>query len=317
MGALIGGLLYGWGRRFYASHPGFVLHPQWQLQFSWSMFFEAFSKLQSHLGGVTPIFLSSFAFLVVSAVLLVWVSARTKKWAVGAAGGIVLAGVILSLGFNKMRDGTDSFEFAFSRVYLAIPLLIAFLTVLFSERARVPRRVSGAALAILFAFAVGRQVGFANEVERVLSVPSPVVNVSRTRDILDRCERLRELSRAKGIDRVIEATSKVLAYAGGALGIQARRRFFPPMIAGPRSFLDEQNDARRIFIVDNAIPSLCLRAQEKGFGCQPAAGDPGVVIIRTPPESAGISTVELWRELRMEELGLFSSRDSTAAWRPI
>ncbi len=116
------GLCY-WGRLFYVRHPEHVVHREWSLDFDPGRI--TVQALDRSLGQVTPVLWGKGAMvlvvMVISAVWL-WRSRQLRAAAVLLAGAVLM---VVSIGVNKVHDGIPSVFYAWTRMYVAVPLLLA------------------------------------------------------------------------------------------------------------------------------------------------------------------------------------------------
>lgn len=136
IGLLLGGVLHFWINYFYVIHPNYNLH-QYQLDYSFDLLINSLSNLDDFYNYVSPIFwhqgfIWTLIFLVTGVVFL-----KNKKWQYGLVLITIPILLILSLGISKVHDGTNSIFFSSSRMYLSLPILVAF-SLSFFKNLRVP-----------------------------------------------------------------------------------------------------------------------------------------------------------------------------------
>jgi hypothetical protein len=294
-GACLGGAAAWLALHFYATHPSFVLHPQWPLAFSWGDLADGVRHLDRHLGDVTPIGLTSSGFLVLGTFLLVWLSFRTRRWQPGLAGIVAVAGILISLGIPKTHDGSASITFAYARMYIAVPLLLPFLAIAFADVApSIQTRAADLALAVALMCLVGwREATLGPEIDRMMGVPSPVVGVVPTEDVLKACDALRELARTQGAELVVYRESRVNAYACGASWYGSLETLYPPYDRRTRRLFEERDRVRQSILVADADPQLCARMISQGLTCEWVDPKLRAAIVRSP----GISAITLASQL--------------------
>ena len=300
LGAAAGAAVYAPARWFYTLHPEYALHVLPPLGFEWRRLVDGVWSLDRHLGDVTPILLSSYGFLLLGMAALAGYWVRTRKWQLPIIGIIAILGIILSLGIPKVHDGSASFAFAYGRVFLAIPLLVAFLAVVAADdlpqlRAPLPRFALPLVVAGLLALGLWRQLFLDSEMERLVLVRNPVVSIVPTERVLDDCRKLREVADANGAELVIDNRSRVNAYGCGSLWYGALTILHPAYDRRTRLMLAERDGLRRVILVVARDPQFCARALARGFSCERIDNMPGVAVIRSP----GISPISFAKAVGM------------------
>jgi hypothetical protein len=119
--------------RFYKLRPGFIMHhlPENALQFRWSNFTTAMSRLDLHFCGLCPLWWKNGSVLLLLLLIPAIIFMRRKQWIYFWTNILVVALVIVSLGFNKVQDAGPSVFFAYSRMYLMLPFVLGFFISLF------------------------------------------------------------------------------------------------------------------------------------------------------------------------------------------
>jgi hypothetical protein len=128
LGAIPAAIAWKMAKLFYATHPDRVQHTidDWMLAFHPEGITEALGQLDKHFLGLTPVNWANdvqlmFLLIALAAMLLIrrsWMPAATLLLAVGI--------VLWSFGFAKVHDGTTHPFFPLSRMFLALPLVIAW-----------------------------------------------------------------------------------------------------------------------------------------------------------------------------------------------
>ena len=114
--------------RFYSASPDRLAHTvfDWRMDFHPELIPEAMGRLDAHFAWLCPIWWPHGQAAIWLLIALVPVLAAKQNWA-GALGiGAALICMLIALCFPKAHDGTSSVLFPLSRIFLAVPLLIAW-----------------------------------------------------------------------------------------------------------------------------------------------------------------------------------------------
>lgn len=143
---------------FYSSCPNLYTIFDWRMEFHPNLIPEALISLDKFLAWLCPIFWHIGSLALLAHVVLVVLLILKRNWPMVAAGLAALLLILFSFAFAKVHNGTDSIFFPLSRMFLGMPLLLAWLAApLFTERSQ--RKVVGAAfICICFLCAVLRAV---------------------------------------------------------------------------------------------------------------------------------------------------------------
>lgn len=119
---------------FYILHPNYNLH-RFELDFSFEKIVSSFTYLGKYFNDVSPtlLFFKSgniilFVFLIIAALLF-----REKSYKKALIVALMPLLILATLGINKIHDGSDSVFYSFSRMYLAIPLMLALSLSFFEQ----------------------------------------------------------------------------------------------------------------------------------------------------------------------------------------
>jgi len=118
-----------WAFLFYAKGPERIVHriDDWRLNFAPSdLLPEAIGQLDLHFAWMCPfVWDHGEAILLILSIPIIVLAAQRRKWS-GIALTSVYPLIVLSLCYPKTQDGFDSPFYAFSRVFLAMPILLAW-----------------------------------------------------------------------------------------------------------------------------------------------------------------------------------------------
>jgi hypothetical protein len=125
LGALPAALIHGGAALFYIRHPNYNLH-RFGLEYSFSDLWAAMRHLDDFFNFNAPV-TSSSGFLVLIYFLLIafyYFKKGARKEALVTA--FIPFLILFTFGFNKVNEGTSSLFFHYSRMFLAVPVLLAF-----------------------------------------------------------------------------------------------------------------------------------------------------------------------------------------------
>ena len=126
LGAIFPLVLFYFSKQFYLNNPEYEVHSMWDLTYSFQRIGETFYKFDRAFKYLTPFFW--FAnWWIVPVIFILGLGLIKRNWRMGTS--ILLAGafIIFSLGVNKVEEGIDSVFFSASRMFLALPLLLALV----------------------------------------------------------------------------------------------------------------------------------------------------------------------------------------------
>jgi len=186
---------------YYVSHPEHNFYGAPAIDFSFDKFISAYSNLDKHLNFITPLFWKS-GWLILPIIFLIsfliYIS-KNKKQGVALAFSLIL--IMMSFGANKIYDGTNSVFFSYSRMFLAIPLLIAY----FVPFIQIKRN----SFSILFflvsiCFFIFKQSNLEASIKKNLGPDKEnVIMVTDIRNVKSECQRIGELSKKYHIDLIV------------------------------------------------------------------------------------------------------------------
>ena len=112
---------------FYADRPWRLVHrfDDWRMDFAWQALIpEGLGQLDRHFAWLAPMPIPTAAPYLLVTVMIILLVQRSPRTALAIAGGTAFC--IVSLAFPKVHDGTDNVFFPYSRMFLAVPLLLAW-----------------------------------------------------------------------------------------------------------------------------------------------------------------------------------------------
>lgn len=120
----------GWiaSRSFYSDRAGNVINTlfDWRLEFKPELISEALGQLDLHMAWTCPIFGKASSLVLLILTLTAIVLIKKRDTASGSAILVTLTVILISFGFAKVHDGTGSIFFPLSRMFLGIPILLAW-----------------------------------------------------------------------------------------------------------------------------------------------------------------------------------------------
>lgn len=121
-------LAYHYSQAYCKAHPERMMHVvnDWRMVFHPELVPESFGMLNARFAWLFPVLpeQGGLAFLSLGLLAAWHIRLKNRAMAVGIAGSIAL--IVLSFAFAKTHDGTWSFLYPNSRMYLALPLLLCW-----------------------------------------------------------------------------------------------------------------------------------------------------------------------------------------------
>ena len=152
-------LLHLLALRFYASESDRIVHrmDDWRMGFHpGELIPEGLAQLDRHFAWTSPLLWPTASIALAMLALAVVILAKQKqvRLALSVASAFVI--IIVALGFPKIHDGSDHVLFAYSRMFLAMPLLVGWSFILPTWSAREVRAVAIALVVLAPAFMLGK-----------------------------------------------------------------------------------------------------------------------------------------------------------------
>lgn len=196
---VIGGCFYLLRKSFYDTNPNYILH-QYDLTLSTSYFLNGIKNLDRLFNYITPIFWKQ-GFLVLLIPIAFALYYYKQKMRAEVLTSIFLLLVTLSTLFiSKIYHGTSSVFFSYSRMFLAIPILIIIMTSFI--------RIKNTKYIFLFimmslSILTYKVYGTKKEVEKCINNSNHGVCVSNTKHISYECKELYDISKSHNINLII------------------------------------------------------------------------------------------------------------------
>ncbi len=110
-------------KQFYVSHPEYIVHSMWTLDYSFDRMVDGFSHLDKFFRYLTPVFWSG-NWVVVVAIMILGIIVLKKNWKKGLSILLCSLFIFILLGVNKINDEIGVIFLSSTRMFLAIPLLL-------------------------------------------------------------------------------------------------------------------------------------------------------------------------------------------------
>lgn len=167
-----------------------VIHPSWSISWEWSAFKHSIQNFNDLFKGVLPLFYEIGALWPLYLVLVYFIAKKKKNRSIEFTAIATLLFLFISLGINKVSDGTSSIYFPYSRMFIGFPfvVLMLFIYLFKSQAAKKSTIYSLIALGIL-GFTL-KQLYFSERIDRALHTSSGVVQVRYVPDLRAQCLQL-------------------------------------------------------------------------------------------------------------------------------
>lgn len=200
-GILPGAVLLWIMNRFYVLHPYYDLH-KLNLGYHSETFIKSLSKLPEFFGYNTPVMNHNGVAIFIILVLIALYFAMKRSYIKAAAVAFILPMLILTFGLGKLHEATDSLYFHYSRMFLAVPFLIAFCLMLF-EPVYEPPFFYTWCIAANYYFNM-RINGLAGDVEKIATKNAVEIVISTPVEyILKGCRDLNKIAKENNVELVV------------------------------------------------------------------------------------------------------------------
>jgi len=256
-------------RAFYSSHPAYRLHVSGQDSSSLSLLADGLQHLdqfwtpnapESPFGPLGP------ALIVAIAAAALW--KRSRLDAMALASGVAVA--LLSLGTEKVHNGTDGVFFDRARMFLSLPALAAF-SAAWAARSGVwgdPKVFGWVALSAVAA--LGKLTALPAEIDRS-ALRSDPVSPMRVAEVMERCDEIARLAEGAGARSVLFESNaqRTLNYGCGARLDGRLTTLHPPYERRTWLLLEKVRAPTGRILVLGAPSSFCPRLQGLCATCGP------------------------------------------------
>jgi len=197
-GLLVGLIIHLLIAKFYINNPYYILHHNY-IKFSFDYFAESISHLDKFFNYLVPFFWNHGWII-----LLIFISAsfllfKKKKYNESIVVLSIPFMVLMTLFISKVNDGTNSIFFSFARMYLAIPVLLAFTISLFNLK---ERKWIYAFVPIAIIFFIFKVLAMEQSIDKNLN-KNHVISVIETKKLYKECEEISDISLNNNIELII------------------------------------------------------------------------------------------------------------------
>jgi len=154
-------LLHLLALRFYASEPQRIVHrmDDWRMDFHpGELIPEGLAQLDLHFAWTSPLIWPASSIVLAMLALAIAILAVQRQGRMALSVASAFAIVAVALGFPKTHDGVDHVLFAYSRMFLAMPLLVGWAFTLPTWSERTLRAVPIALLLLAPAYLIGKAI---------------------------------------------------------------------------------------------------------------------------------------------------------------
>lgn len=203
IGGISGLAIHFFANYFYVTHPYNNTH-EFPLAFSFADLFASLPHLSWFFNDVTPLFWKAGILSLALFIILAFLFYRKKEYKKAAIVAFIPVLILLSLGVNKIHDGAASVYFSYSRMYLALPVLLAFSISLFSSA------TSSGYFYLCLVFPVsffGYQVSILDNKIAATADPNVfnMVTVAETDKIIAECNALQTVCKEHQVELIVVA----------------------------------------------------------------------------------------------------------------
>jgi hypothetical protein len=233
-GAVIGILPYLYIQHFYEQHPNYIVHGQWELEFSIEYLKQGLLNLNRSFAFVVPGYWYQSVMLFSILLVMVVVLLKQKEWIKMVAFCILIFFVGITLGINKIYDGDETIFYHYSRMFLALPLVLAlFIAFIKIGKEKLVTAIVVIAACSFFSF---KTITLEDSVsEGVRSSPNDMITTIQVGELLRTCDVINAVCKQHEVNLVMIVelwSDNFIDY-----GCQACDETFPPT-------LDPKNDRR-------------------------------------------------------------------------
>lgn len=193
---ILPGLLLFFG--FYYFHSNFVMH-SYQITFSANYLVNSLKHLDDYFRMLTPFLWKqgflSLVFPFLFATYFLW----KKKRNIAIICLLIPFLYLLPMSMSKIHDGTDSVFFHVSRMYLALPVVLAFLI----SNIEIKWRKNNLLFVIIpISFLTYKSVNLIDSIEANMNKPH-ILAVGESKDLIKECKKINDFSNKNNIGLII------------------------------------------------------------------------------------------------------------------
>ncbi|MEO7080939.1 MAG: hypothetical protein ABIY71_05395, partial [Flavobacteriales bacterium] len=201
LGAALGIAAHLHAQQWCIDHPTWIVH---RLQgakpdLGLSGIIAGLSDLDAHFRWLMPVFWPYGGLLGVWLLSLLTLSFSRTKWAMGVALSVSAFAICLSFTMDKVHDGWNSIYFPLSRIFLGLPLLVAWATATLLGTYRAGRWIALMVLIVCIGATTIRAWSTSAITERQVQAQWRWVGVKPYDMLLDDAKRLLEVSKVEHI----------------------------------------------------------------------------------------------------------------------
>lgn len=202
IGALLGVLPYLFIQHFYEQHPKYIVHGQWKLEFSIEYLKQGFLNLNRSFAYIIPglWYQSVILFLL----LLAFIRAlfRQKELINAWAMCLLFLFILFTMGINKIYDGDETLFYHYSRMFLALPLILAlFIAFIKIEK---QKRVTWMVVILAFSFFSFKTMILEELVsERVKQAQNAMITTAEVGEVLSSCDAINVVCKQQEVNLVM------------------------------------------------------------------------------------------------------------------
>ncbi|MBL0016912.1 MAG: hypothetical protein IPP17_10750 [Bacteroidetes bacterium] len=198
-------LLEFWAKSFYVSHPEYIVHRMWEIQFDFGKIFENFSSLDKFFGYFTPL-IWPLGWLILVVILLLGIYQLKRDWRKGLSLIFGIVFIVITLGINKVNDNIDTIFLSSTRMFLGIPLLSGLAFFWNRDLLKVSDKYLKFGMVAMVVTVVFSKSSFSEMVVNQhvnKAVAGGAMPVKRKRHLEQDCAKLAELASKEKIDLIV------------------------------------------------------------------------------------------------------------------
>jgi hypothetical protein len=226
-GVVLGALPYIYTQHFYEQHPKYIVHGQWKLEFSIEYLKQFFLDSNRNFAYVVPGYWYQSGILFLMLLAFIILLFKQKQLIKACVLCILLFFVLLTLGVNKIYDGDETIFYHYSRMFLALPVILA----LFIGFIKIGNRKLIICIIVFSAFSFFSFKAMILEEsisEGVKQAQNGTITIAQVEEVLTSCEAINVVCKQQEVDLVMIVnlwSDNFIDY-----GCQACDESFPPTI---------------------------------------------------------------------------------------